>query len=87
VRPLDIEQELEENGSYPEFLEQLERWRVRHLNRTRHYAKDVDEFEMEDELRTADTDRYFSGEAAHVFEEIREILEWAPAEWDDSEKG
>jgi hypothetical protein len=76
--PLDLEEELEATGGYPDFLEQLEHLRIRHLNRTRQYVQDVDELELEDDLRVMDADRYFSGEAAHCFEEICEILEWSP---------
>jgi hypothetical protein len=76
--PLDLAEELEAKGGYPDFLEQLERLRVRRLNQVRHYAQDVDELEMEEQLRAMDADRYFSGEVAHCFEEITEILEWSP---------
>ena len=40
--------------------------------------------EMEDELRALDADRYFSDDTIHVFDELTEILDWSPAEWDDS---
>jgi hypothetical protein len=81
--PLTLEDELEQSSRFLDFMEALEHLRIKHLNRTHHYAHDVDEFEMEDELRMVDADRYFAGDALHVFEEIREVLEWAPEEWED----
>jgi hypothetical protein len=76
--PLDLAEELEATGGYPDFLEQLEHLRIRHLNRTRQFLHDVDELDMEDDLRLLDTDRYFCGEPVHCFEQICEILEWSP---------
>ena len=38
--------------------------------------------EMQEELETLDHDRYFNGDSLHVFDEINQILEWQPAEWD-----
>ena len=40
--------------------------------------------EREKELDTLDRDRYFALENIHTFDEINEILQWRPAEWDDS---
>jgi hypothetical protein len=37
---------------------------------------------MQEELETLDHDRYFNGDSLHVFDEINQILEWQPAEWD-----
>jgi hypothetical protein len=83
--PLDVREELEEKGNYPDFIDQLEQWRIRHLNRTHDYARPADELDMEDELRAIDQDRYACGMVAHVFDEIREILGWSPAEWSEDE--
>ena|GEM_PF-919551 len=85
--PLDLEEELGVAGGYPDFLEQLEQLRIRHLNRTRQYVQDVDELELEEDLRVMDADRYFGGEAAHCFEEICEILEWSPDGEEEKDAG
>lgn len=75
----------EGSGPYYDFLNALSGARVRYLNATHHYARACTEDEMQDELDTLDSDRYFGAEAIHPFDEINEILEWSPAEWDDAE--
>jgi hypothetical protein len=39
---------------------------------------------MREELDALDRDRYFSSENIHCFEQINEILQWSPAEWDEA---
>jgi hypothetical protein len=74
----------EGQGPYYDFLDALTAARVRYLNATHHYARDCTVADLNDELDAVDRDRYFSDEDIHVFEEINEILQWSPAEWDDS---
>jgi hypothetical protein len=74
----------DETGAYYEFLDALAAARIRKLNKTHHYGRDCTTDEMLDELQALDSDRYFSDETIHVFHEITEILEWSPAEWDES---
>jgi hypothetical protein len=71
-------------GPYYDFLEALSAARVRMLNATHHYAQPCTELEMFEELDGLDHDRYFSMESIHAFDEINEILQWSPAEWDES---
>ena len=71
-------------GAYYEFLDVLSAARIHKLNATHHYAYECTEDEMQDELDALDADRYFSSDTIHAFDEINEILEWSPAEWDDS---
>ena len=42
------------------------------------------EDEMFAELEALDAERYFNDEVIHCFEQLNEILEWKPAEWDDA---
>jgi hypothetical protein len=73
------------DGRYVDFLDALSEAHVRKLNATHHYARPCTADEMRDELEAVDRDRFFSAEIIHVFEEINQILEWRPAEWDDPE--
>ena len=73
----------EESGAYYEFLDALSAARVRKLNSTHHYARDCTDLEMREELDALDRDRYFATDNIHCFDEINEILEWSPAEWDE----
>jgi hypothetical protein len=71
-------------GAYEAFLDALSAAHIRKLNTTHHYARPCSTDEMDDELDALDSDRYFSAKVIHVFDEINEILEWSPAEWDDT---
>ncbi len=75
----------EDAGAYSKFVDTISAARVRLLNKTHHYARDCTELDMLEELDALDRDRFFSAETMHVFDEINEILEWSPAEWEDSE--
>jgi hypothetical protein len=74
----------QDEGPYLDFLEAVGDARIRLLNATHHYARACTESEMYEELDTLDQDRYFSAENIHVFDEINEILEWKPAQWDEA---
>ena len=73
-----------EMGAYGEFLDVITSARIRQLNATHRFARACTELEMQEELEALDRDRYFSAENIHTFDEISEILQWSPAEWDDS---
>jgi len=73
----------EESGAYYKFLDALSAARIRKLNSTHHYARDCTDLEMREELDALDRDRYFASESIHCFDEINEILNWSPAEWDE----
>ena len=75
----------EDEGPYSALLDTISAARVRRLNTTHHYARDCTELEVYEELEALDADRYFSGDVQHVFDEISEILEWSPAQWDGSD--
>ncbi len=70
----------ESEGPYYDFLDALGAARIRRLNATHHYAQACTEDEMYDELDAVDSERYFSADEIHVFDEINEILQWSPAE-------
>lgn len=72
------------DGPYCDFLDALSAARVRRLNADGRFVGDCTVDEMQDELDTLDRDRYFNAEEIHAFDQINEILEWSPAEWDDS---
>lgn len=74
----------DESGAYYELLDIISAARIRKLNATHHYARQCTVDEMSEELNALDSDRYFSDDTIHAFDEINEILEWKPAEWDDS---
>ena len=73
------------DGPFYDFLDALGAARVKHLNATHDYACDCTVDDMQEELDAMDQDRYFSADNRHVFDQINEILEWRPAEWDDSD--
>lgn len=68
---------------YDEFLEALGAAHIRHINRQHHFARPCTEEEMYDELNLIATDRYFSAQPLHCFDELNAILEWNPAQWDE----
>jgi hypothetical protein len=72
------------DGPYFALLDAITSARVRRLNQTHHYARACTEEDLTEELNALDADRYFDATQIHVFDEINEILEWSPAEWDDS---
>ena len=74
----------EETGAYYDLLDSISAAHIRKLNATHHYARDCTEFDMREELDALDRDRYFSSENIHCFDQINEILQWSPAEWDDA---
>lgn len=71
-------------GPYHDFLDALSAARIGRLNATHQYVKECTELDMNEELNALDTDRYLGSESIHAFDEIIEILQWSPAEWDDS---
>lgn len=75
----------EGSGAYFRLVDMLSVARVQMLNRTHHYVRDCTEEDMYQELNAIDADRFFSDQSLHVFEELNEILQWRPAEWEDSE--
>jgi hypothetical protein len=74
----------EQDGPYFDFVEAVRAARIRQLNATHRFAHECTVDEMTEELDLLDTDRYFSEETIHAFNELNEILEWSPAEWDES---
>jgi hypothetical protein len=78
--------ENETGGPFANLLDRISAAHIRKLNATHHYVRDCTEYEMREELDALDADRYFVGESTHAFDEINEILEWSPAEWDDAER-
>lgn len=74
----------DEENPYGLFLEALATARIRKINADHKFAEKCTVEEMFEELDALDTDRYINADAMHCFEEITQILEWSPAEWDDS---
>jgi hypothetical protein len=75
----------DDEGPYHAFLDAVSAARIRRLNATHRYTEPCTEFEMQEELDAIDSDRYFGNESIHTFDEINEMLEWSPAEWDASD--
>lgn len=73
----------EETGPYYDLLDAISAARIAKLNATHNYVRDCTELEMGEELDALDRDRYFVSENIHCFDEINEILQWSPAEWDE----
>src|ERR1017187_7083062 len=73
----------EEMGAHYDFLDAITGARIRKLNATHKYAQPCSELEMREELDELDRDRYIAAENIHCFDEINEILQWSPAEWDE----
>ena len=73
----------EDDGPYFDLLDVISAAHIRKLNATHHYVIPATEEEMTEELDALDADRYFSEETIHAFDEITELLEWSPAEWDE----
>ena len=74
----------EATGPYYDFLDAITAARIRKLNAMHHYARACTDLEMQEELDALDRDRYIASEDIHCFDEINEILQWSPAEWDES---
>ncbi len=72
------------NEHYDDFLETLSAAHIRRLNSQHRFTRPCTKEEMFDELDLLDNDRYFNSDQLHSFDEINEILEWNPAQWDDS---
>jgi hypothetical protein len=72
-------------GPYYEFLDALGAAHIRRLNETHHYVQPCTEDDMYEELNAIDSNRYFSNESIHAFDQINEILQWNPTEWDASD--
>jgi hypothetical protein len=73
----------EETGPYYDLIDAITSARITKLNTTHHYFRACTDLEMQEELDALDRDRYFASEDIHCFDEINEILQWSPAEWDD----
>jgi hypothetical protein len=71
------------DGPYYDFLDAVIAARVRYLNATHGYLTDCTAEDLTSEVELLAADRYFSDETRHCFDEINEILEWEPAEWDE----
>lgn len=69
------------DGAYFDFLDALSVAHIERLN-AEHHRCTLEE--MQEELDALSRDRYFSAETVHVFEEISEILQWRPAEWEET---
>lgn len=73
------------DGAYFDLLDALGVARVGQLNATHEYSQACTVDDMQEELEALEQDRYFSAENIHAFDAISEILDWAPAEWDDAD--
>ena len=73
----------EDDGPYFNLLDVISAAHIRKLNATHHYVIPATEEEMTEELDALDADRYFSEETIHGFDEITEIIEWSPPEWNE----
>ena len=62
----------EQDGPYFDFLEAIGDARIRRLNATHHYARNCTADEMNEELDALDSDRYFSEDTIHAFDELND---------------
>ena len=74
----------DDDSPYDNFLDALATAHIKYLNATHRYAHPCTTDEMYDEIQVRDADRFFGADSRHCFDEINEILEWNPAEWDDA---
>ena len=72
----------DDEGGYRDFVEHLIVTRVKLINKTHHYAHEVEDLDLEEELQAKLNDRYFEGGSLHCYDEINEILSWSPADWE-----
>ncbi len=77
----------EENGPYADLLDHLTRCRVKMLNDLFDFEQKLSVDEVEDEIREDQNAEFMEGKAIHSFEELRTILDYAPAGWDSEEEG
>ena len=70
------------DGPYIDFLDALGAARINRINTEHHHAKPCTLEEMQEELDAVDHNRYFNADTIHAFDQITEILDWSPAEWD-----
>jgi hypothetical protein len=75
----------EENGPYADYLDHITRIRVKMLNDLFDFEQQLSVDEVEDEIREARNADFMEGKAVHVFTEITDILDYAPAGWEGEE--
>ena len=76
----------EENGPYADLLDHLTRCRVKMLNDLFNFESKLTVDEVEDEIREDQNTNFIEGKAVHTFEELTDILEYAPAGFDADEE-
>jgi len=76
----------DDGGPYVDFLDAITAARIRLLNATRHYVLACTELEMTEELEPWITTGISAWIRCTPFDEITEILQWSPAEWDDPDE-
>ena len=78
----------EEKGPYVDFIETLTKLRVKLLNESIDFEKNLSAEEITDELNEKYRQEYFEGTAIHTYRELIDILEYVPEgfELDKEEK-
>jgi hypothetical protein len=76
----------EDDTRYADFIESLVAMRVRKLNDTHDYARQLDVLDLEEELDAEASDRYFGGQGAHCYDEMHDILTWSPDDEEEAEE-
>lgn len=69
----------DERSPYAEFLDHITKLQVKMLNDTFHFEQDVEIEDLEEQIREKYSNDYMEGRAIHVFLEMLDILEYAPA--------
>lgn len=79
----------EETGPYADFIDHITKLRVKLLNDTIDFEKQLTMDEIEEEIREDQNNSFIEGSAVHIFNEIVNILEYVPSgyESDDEEGG
>lgn len=72
----------DEKGPYADFLDQITRFRVMHLNEIIDFEKKLTIDELDDEIRERQNADFHEGRSVHFFTEIASILEYVPAGFD-----
>lgn len=68
----------DERGPYADFLDQLTRFRVMHLNELIDFESNLTIDELDDEIRERQNADFHEGRSVHFFVEIASILEYVP---------
>ncbi len=76
----------EENGPYADLLDHFTRLRVKLLNDLFDFEEKLTVDEVEDQIRESQNNDFIEGKSVHLFTELTDILDFAPAGYGDDEE-